>query len=1002
MAHVEAPWPQLPSAGPWGSGWHGGGCAAAAAAWAWPAAESPTSASPCRLLTGGVLPSPSGRPFVVATAALAAAAVVPGPLREEVVAAAPGDVLELLARDGVWCFGARLVYNPATGSYTPGERDAEGVFHIEWVQGLAVALVAGLPTRVAVDASTLEAPPPASDPLSRLRALMRQQRLRRAAELWQGVAPVASDAAAPRRDAAARAGELLQRLRAQRSGGAAAASEPDHAGAAAAPPRRASPPRRPPAGRAPLVARVVATLEAQQARVTAAALQDVSALDEPPGLSPRRQLSGSARDWALEPAMVRPLRSRKGSSASRDNDLGRASGSRRSSSPRKLSSPHKPSTHRQSQSKASAGAPATRRLLLRGLLNAKRSGELQALAEEWRKAETDMVATANHLTALKERFKSVMLVAHRTGELQQISSEMASEVEQKVRDFQKLKERVFQSLLQMKRGGGLDELARSMASDEPSGDMPLAAKERALRSLLEMKRSGELERLAQEMGYTEARLADKAVQLRELAADVPDEDHCSGELQRLAGEFEEEVQTIAARIRRGLLRAHRAGELQELRGELDEMQDVVPEVVASPSPSPCRDRPPRRSPTTSAATRKLWSDMTTSSDSDVDSRLSAGGGARGGPGHVRSPSVDSDSVSETDAELGRSPSEGVHSARGQASEASISPRPSLEAWGSAAAADGGEHGPSEGSASEGGRRPAQQGSRRKKDSAGRFRFARTLLNAKRSGELQALVEEWQTARSAMVSSTSGLQALMERFKNSMLDAHRTGELHRLAGDLASEVQRSAAEFQQLKERADKSVSQMKGAGEFERFAQELDRQTPDSPKLTAKERALQSLLEMKRSGELELLAQEMGDTQAELQTKADQLREVATRMRRGLIDAKRSGDLERIAGELEQILKNKMRIIRDKALRGLLRAHRRGELQELRGELDELGDEVPSFGGGDRPPAADPAAAAPARGRAVPARRLWSEMTTSEESEMEGRGRASAAPAAAGERRRWG
>jgi len=39
-----------------------------------------------------------------------------------------------------------------------------------------------------------------------------------------------------------------------------------------------------------------------------------------------------------------------------------------------------------------------------------------------------------------------------------------------------------------------------------------------------------------------------------------------------------------------------------------------------------------------------------------------------------------------------------------------------------------------------------------------------------------------------------------------------------------------------------------------------------------KERVLRSLLEMKRSGELERLAQDMGETQAQLERKALQLR----------------------------------------------------------------------------------------------------------------------------------
>ena len=49
-----------------------------------------------------------------------------------------------------------------------------------------------------------------------------------------------------------------------------------------------------------------------------------------------------------------------------------------------------------------------------------------------------------------------------------------------------------------------------------------------------------------------------------------------------------------------------------------------------------------------------------------------------------------------------------------------------------------------------------------------------------------------------------------------------GELHKVAHDLAREVERRADDFQRLKERALESLLRMKRAGELDRLAQELD------------------------------------------------------------------------------------------------------------------------------------------------------------------------------------
>lgn len=241
------------------------------------------------------------------------------------------------------------------------------------------------------------------------------------------------------------------------------------------------------------------------------------------------------------------------------------------------------------------------------------------------------------------------------------------------------------------------------------------------------------------------------------------------------------------------------------------------------------------------------------------------------------------------------------------------------------------------------------------------RFARSLLDAKRSGELHALSKQWQAAQRAVASSASGVHALKARFSTAAMRDLQKSDLQCMAGDLASEVERRADEFQQLKERALRSLLRMKKAGELERLAKRMPRDGPADQR-PAKQRALHSLLEMKRSGELERLAQEMADVQEMLKVKAAQIRQIAGPPETGTsdldghvscnADRKYSGELERLVGEVEQVLENKAETLQERVRKGLLRAHRTGELQELRGQLDELADTVPRQGssGGSRQP----------------------------------------------------
>merc|ERR1712170_233853 len=77
------------------------------------------------------------------------------------------------------------------------------------------------------------------------------------------------------------------------------------------------------------------------------------------------------------------------------------------------------------------------------------------------------------------------------------------------------------------------------------------------------------------------------------------------ELERLADEMTESLQTKAesiAKLRKGLIRAHRAGELLEIRDELDEINDSVDTPMKPAAPT----------------AKKRWTDCSSDSDSSFD------------------------------------------------------------------------------------------------------------------------------------------------------------------------------------------------------------------------------------------------------------------------------------------------------------------------------------------------------------------------------------------------
>mmetsp|Transcript_177748 Transcript_177748/g.569911 ORF Transcript_177748/g.569911 Transcript_177748/m.569911 type:complete len:718 (+) Transcript_177748:53-2206(+) len=223
------------------------------------------------------------------------------------------------------------------------------------------------------------------------------------------------------------------------------------------------------------------------------------------------------------------------------------------------------------------------------------------------------------------------------------------------------------------------------------------------------------------------------------------------------------------------------------------------------------------------------------------------------------------------------------------------------------------------------------------------KVARSLLQAKRSGELHAIAEEWEKAHTEMANKASDMSALMAKVKRSLLNAHRVGDLERIAEEMAGEAERKAAEVKALKERV------------------------------------FRAMIDMKRARDLEKTTSDMDDAQKELEMQALQLKSLMKRAWQGMVESRRISELERIADEMAEQLQTKAEALKHKIRSGLLQAHRTGELLEIRDELDELADSVTAL---------NDEAAAVARGEAPssvtkellcsPKQRRWSEFPSSD------------------------
>ena len=130
----------------------------------------------------------------------------------------------------------------------------------------------------------------------------------------------------------------------------------------------------------------------------------------------------------------------------------------------------------------------------KGLLDAKRKGELEKIADGMEKTSKNMVRQAGDISALKRKVAQGILAAHRDGELETMALEMHKtqhSVEKKAAELKELKLKVKKGLLDAHRTGGLETIAKGLEEEaERKAAEFRALKLKARRNLLEGKRDG--------------------------------------------------------------------------------------------------------------------------------------------------------------------------------------------------------------------------------------------------------------------------------------------------------------------------------------------------------------------------------------------------------------------------------------------------------------------------------------------------------------------------------
>merc|ERR550534_1911728 len=225
----------------------------------------------------------------------------------------------------------------------------------------------------------------------------------------------------------------------------------------------------------------------------------------------------------------------------------------------------------------------------KGLLEAKRNGELETIAAEM---ESHALEKADEFKAIKLKAQEALVSAKRSGELEKIASEMEraeTEMRQKADELKAIRVKAKKGLLDAKRKGELEKIADGMEKTSKNmvrqaGDIS-ALKRKVAQGILAAHRDGELETMALEMHKTQHSVEKKAAELKELKLKVKKgllDAHRTGGLETIAKGLEEEAERKAAefralklKARRNLLEGKRDGCLEKLAVEMEKAEEEL-------------------------------------------------------------------------------------------------------------------------------------------------------------------------------------------------------------------------------------------------------------------------------------------------------------------------------------------------------------------------------------------------------------------------------------------
>merc|ERR1719506_3089944 len=227
----------------------------------------------------------------------------------------------------------------------------------------------------------------------------------------------------------------------------------------------------------------------------------------------------------------------------------------------------------------------------RGILDAKRSGQLEKLADEMENLQKeieheqvvqaamaseikqDLPASKGELDQIRVKARTNLLNAKRSGELNNIAFQMAqmetleAEIQETVADFTVLRAKAKANLLGAYRSGELEQIQMEMEAKQREAEEKAAQfkelKNKAGQALLKAHRSGELEAIADDMErkLNQLNQTTEAVRKEGTAADI----ERLHDVEEAIGEMNKDATELAAKAKEYEELKLKAKEYEELK-----------------------------------------------------------------------------------------------------------------------------------------------------------------------------------------------------------------------------------------------------------------------------------------------------------------------------------------------------------------------------------------------------------------------------------------------------